>query len=178
MIPLYILGILLRFGPQHGYQIRKLIEQELKGFTQIKLSNVYYHLDKMESSGILAAIREKQEARPEKTVYYVEKTGASQFKQLLTKTLDISYQLVFDIDAALYFSEYIKVSELEESLNQYIIDLKQSITELDEHRSTILNTVSTDRKLTTNLIFNHHRMHYETELRWAEESLKQMESNR
>lgn len=174
MIPLYILGILLRFGPQHGYQIRKLIEQELKGFTQIKLSNVYYHLDKMESSGILAAIRQKQETRPEKTVYYVEKAGASQFKQLLTKTLDISYKVVFDVDAALYFSEYLKTSELEESLNQYRSDLKQSLIELNEHRAIILNAVPADRKLTTNLIFNHHRMHYETELCWAEESLKQL----
>ena len=35
MIPLYILGLLLRFGPQHGYQIKKLLEEQLEDFTQI-----------------------------------------------------------------------------------------------------------------------------------------------
>ena len=30
MIPLYILGLLLRFGPQHGYQIKKLLEEQLE----------------------------------------------------------------------------------------------------------------------------------------------------
>ena len=45
MIPLYILGLLLRFGPQHGYQIKKLLEEQLEDFTQIKLPTVYYHLE-------------------------------------------------------------------------------------------------------------------------------------
>ena len=31
MIPLYILGLLLRFGPQHGYQIKKLLEYKQSG---------------------------------------------------------------------------------------------------------------------------------------------------
>ena len=37
MIPLYILGFLLRYGPQHGYQIKKLISEQMADFTSIKL---------------------------------------------------------------------------------------------------------------------------------------------
>ena len=53
MIPLYILGLLLRFGPQHGYQIKKLLEDQLGDFTQIKLPTVNYHLEKMEAADII-----------------------------------------------------------------------------------------------------------------------------
>ncbi len=68
MIPLYILGLLLRLGPQRGYQIKKLMEEQLEDFTQIKLPMVYYHLEKMEIAGLVTAHRDKQGACPEKTV--------------------------------------------------------------------------------------------------------------
>ena len=66
MIPLYILGLLLRFGPQHGYQIKKLLEEQLEDFTQIKLPTVYYHLEKMEAAGLIEAHRDRQEPDPKK----------------------------------------------------------------------------------------------------------------
>lgn len=77
MIPLYILGLLLRFGPQHGYQIKKLLEEQLEDFTQIKLPTVYYHLEKMEAAGLIEAHRYRQGARPEKTVYRVSDAGTA-----------------------------------------------------------------------------------------------------
>ena len=64
MIPLYILGLLLRFGPQHGYQIKKLLEEQLEDFTQIKLPTVYYHLEKMEAAGLIEAGREPDPKKP------------------------------------------------------------------------------------------------------------------
>jgi DNA-binding PadR family transcriptional regulator len=59
MIPFYILGLLQRFGPQHGYQLKKIIGEQLSDFTQIKLPTIYYHLEKMEADGLLAANSEK-----------------------------------------------------------------------------------------------------------------------
>jgi len=50
-----ILGLLQRFGPQHGYYIKKLISEELADFTQIKLPTIYYHLEKMNADGLLFA---------------------------------------------------------------------------------------------------------------------------
>jgi DNA-binding PadR family transcriptional regulator len=66
MIPLYILGLLQRFGPQHGYQIKKIIAEQLSDFTQIKLPTIYYHLEKMEADALLTASCEKAGSRPEK----------------------------------------------------------------------------------------------------------------
>ena len=69
MILIYILGLLIRFGPQHGYQLKKTIAGQLADFTQIKLPNIYYHLEKMQMEGLVSASTEKDTGRPEKTVY-------------------------------------------------------------------------------------------------------------
>ena len=98
MIPLYILGLLLRFGPQHGYQIKKLLEEQLEDFTQIKLPTVYYHLEKMEAAGLIEAHRDRQGARPEKTVYRVSDAGTGRFNELLAETLNMQYRPTFDSD--------------------------------------------------------------------------------
>jgi len=82
-IPLYILGLLMRFGPQHGYRIRKIIGEELADFTGIKLSVIYYHLEKMEREGLLHGIREKISGRPEKTRYSVTQAGRAAFRRIL-----------------------------------------------------------------------------------------------
>ena len=89
MIPLYILGLLLRFGPQHGYQIKKLLAEQLEDFTQIKLPTIYYHLEKMEEAGLIISQNAKEGTRPEKKVYHVSESGCKRFRELLYRTLDI-----------------------------------------------------------------------------------------
>ncbi|KNZ40887.1 PadR family transcriptional regulator [Acetobacterium bakii] len=171
MIPLYILGLLLRFGPQHGYQIKKLIEEQLEDFTQIKLPTVYYHLEKMEAAGLILANRDKQGARPEKTVYQVSNTGEDKFKELLHQSLQINYRPIFDIDGTFYFSDSLDHSDLLDSLNQHIVNLEKTLDVLIIHCNETLAHIPEDYKTTANIIFKHHILHYQAELSWAEESL-------
>ena len=79
MIPLYILGMLLRYGPQHGYQIKKMLMEQMADFTDIKLPTIYYHLDKMEAAGLITARNVKEGVRPEKRVYHVSDQGNRHF---------------------------------------------------------------------------------------------------
>ncbi len=180
MIPLYILGLLLRFGPQHGYQIKKLLEEQLEDFTQIKLPTVYYHLEKMESAGLLTAHSDKQGARPEKTVYQISDTGMDHFKELLYQTLKIEYRPTFDIDGAFYFSESLESGALTESLSKHIANLQRILTGLDVHQSETNAHIPEEYKLFADIIFQHHILHYKAELDWAEQSLnslKEAETN-
>ncbi|WP_206458306.1 PadR family transcriptional regulator [Anaerovorax sp. IOR16] len=171
MIPLYILGLLLRFGPQHGYQIKKLMEEQLEDFTQIKLPTVYYHLEKMELAGLITANRDKQGARPEKTVYQISNTGADKFKELLHQTLQIKYRPSFDIDGTFYFSDSLDSSVLIDSLSRHISSLKKTLNKLEIHRKETIAHIPEDYKTSANIIFEHHILHYKAELTWAEESL-------
>lgn len=180
MIPLYILGLLLRFGPQHGYQIKKLIEEQLEDFTQIKLPTVYYHLEKMEASELITSTSEKQGERPEKTVYQVSETGADRFKELLLQSLQIKYRPTFDIDGTFYFSDSLDHTALVNSLETHIIAMKKTLEKLEFHQKETMEHMPEPYKISTNIIFEHHIMHYKAELAWAEQSLgtlKEVESH-
>lgn len=179
MIPLYILGLLLRFGPQHGYQIKKLLEEQLEDFTQIKLPAVYYHLEKMEAAGLIEAHRDRQGARPEKTVYRVSNAGSSRFKELLAETLNIQYRPTFDSDAAFYFSDHLDNNILLNSLSSHTARLKKSLDIIKRHRDETMAAIPEPLKTPACIIFEHHIFHVQAELAWAEQSihmLKEAES--
>lgn len=177
MIPLYILGLLLRFGPQHGYQIKKLLEEQLEDFTQIKLPTVYYHLEKMEAAGLVAAHRDKQGTRPEKTVYQVSDTGADKFRELLQQSLQIEYRPTFDIDGTLYFSDALESGELTDSLSRHAANLRQILSRLEAHREETLKYIPEEYRTSAELIFQHHIQHYKAELIWAEQSLNRLKED-
>lgn len=180
MIPLYILGLLLRFGPRHGYQIKKLLKEQLEDFTQIKLPAVYYHLEKMEAEGLITAHCDKEGARPEKVVYQVSDTGADKFKELLVQSLQIEYRPTFDIDGTFYFSDALENNALTESLSRHITTLKQIIAKLELHREETVKHIPGQYKISADIIFRHHLAHYKAELAWAEQSynsLKEAEKN-
>ncbi|MGL5435983.1 MAG: PadR family transcriptional regulator [Lachnospiraceae bacterium] len=171
MIPLYILGLLLRYGPQHGYQIKKLLGEQLEDFTQIKLPTVYYHLEKLEVSGLISAYSDKEGARPEKKVYCISEAGSDKFKELLMQTLQIKYRPTFDVDATFYFSDSLDINELTESLAQHTGNLKKTLDYLEIHRNETMEYIPEDFDIPTRIIFEHHILHYKAELAWAEQSL-------
>lgn len=176
MIPLYILGILQRFGPQHGYQIKKIIAEQLSDFTQIKLPTIYYHLEKMELHGLLKAISEKSGSRPEKTVYSVTDKGVAAFKKMLNDLLKFDYRPTFSSDGVFYFSDYLETENIAGQLKSYTEKLQKIIKHIESHREETMQFVPDDMKTTAGIIFSHHLKHYHAELDWAIESLDYMES--
>lgn len=170
MVPLYILGLLQRFGPQHGYQIKKTIAEQLSDFTQIKLPTIYYHLDKMETDGLLSASSEKPGSRPEKTVYAITDKGIKAFHDMLAELLEFEYRPVFPSDGVFYFSDYLDTADIAEYLKIYSQRLQEIIGSIQKHKSETLLFVPVEMKTMVNIIFSHHERHYQAELDWAAES--------
>ena len=158
MIPLYILGLLLRFGPQHGYQIKKLLEEQLEDFTQIKLPTVYYHLEKMEAAGLIEAHRDRQGARPEKTVYRVSDAGTGRFNELLAETLN-----------------HLDSTTLLNSLSSHAAHLKKALETIRHHREETMAAIPEQLRIPAGIIFEHHILHFQAELEWAEQSIRKFE---
>jgi len=171
MIPLYILGLLQRYGPQHGYQIKKIIAEQLSDFTQIKLPTIYYHLEKMQSDGLLNASNEKADNRPEKTIYTITEKGIANFIYKLKSSLTLEYRPTFPSDAIFYFSDHLEISEISSHLTAYIQKLKVIIATIQNHRIDTLRFVPKESQKMVFIIFDHHERHYQSELAWAIESL-------
>ncbi|MDP4093922.1 MAG: PadR family transcriptional regulator [Bacillota bacterium] len=171
MIPLYILGLLQRYGPQHGYKIKKIISEQLSDFTQIKLPTIYYHLEKMAADGTLSSSNEKDGSRPEKTIYYITEKGIEAFQNMLKDLLVFDYHPSFPSDGVFYFSDYLEVSDITVHLDTYIKKLNKIITSIQNHKNETLLFVPDEMKTMVNIIFSHHERHYQAELDWASESL-------
>ncbi|HDD35579.1 MAG TPA: PadR family transcriptional regulator, partial [Candidatus Desulfofervidus auxilii] len=44
---------LLKEGEKHGYEIKKIIEDEIKPLTNVTLTSIYYTLEKLAKKGYL-----------------------------------------------------------------------------------------------------------------------------
>lgn len=172
MIPLYILGMLLRYGPQHGYQIRKALAEQMADFTDIKLPTIYYHLEKMEAAGLITAQSVKEGVRPEKRVYQISGLGKERFDKLLLQTLDIHYRPAFEVDAALFFSDHMEISAFLEAMKKHAANLRRSLVHINEHREQVLPCLPEEMRGSAELIFVHHDLHFQAELAWAEQAIK------
>jgi len=171
MIPLYILGLLQRYGPQHGYQIRKIISEQLADFTQIKLPTIYYHLEKMAENGLLSAECEKTGSRPEKTVYSVTEKGRQKFTALLEEQLSLEYHPLFSSDSVFYFSEYLDRGHASAHLTDYCTQLDNTIQAVEKHRTESMALIPEAYRPAADIIFSHHLAHYRAEHEWAQEAL-------
>jgi DNA-binding PadR family transcriptional regulator len=177
LIPLYILGLLIRVGPQHGYQIKKIFEEQLSDFTQIKLSNIYYHLEKMEKEGLLVASVEKNSIRKEKTIYSITDQGQSSFYQFLNEFLEFEYQPVFASDAVFYFSSQIERRVILESLKRHIEHMRVRLGIISKHRMEGQQFLPEEAQEMALIIFSHHEQHYQAELDWAQQTMARLESH-
>lgn len=178
MVPLYILGLLQRYGPQHGYQLKKTISEELEDFTQIKLPTIYYHLEKMSAQGLIAGSSEKDGARPEKTIYSITESGQKAFAAELREQLSAQYRPVFSSDALFYFSDHLPGEEIVQSLQRQRALLRQSLDTIDRHKHQTLAFIPEDAKPMVNIIFAHHEYHFHAELDWVEYALMQMKGEK
>jgi DNA-binding PadR family transcriptional regulator len=174
MIPLYVLGLLMRYGPMHGYQLKKTISEELEDFTQIKLPSIYYHLEGMEKSGLLSANSEKSENRPEKTVYTITEKGRQAFRRLLEKLLNTRYRPVFDHDAIFYFANELPPATLAQSLEEQHENLRASLKTVEKHRNETIPLVPASDRPMVEIIFSHHEHHLRAELDWVEETQRML----
>lgn len=172
MIPLYVLGLLQRYGPQHGYQLKKTISEELADFTQIKLPSIYYHLEGMAKNGLLSASSEKTDNRPEKTVYAITPKGQKAFEGLLAKLLNTHYRPTFDNDAIFYFSNDLPQEEIVQSLKTERQNLRVGLETIERHQKETMQFVPDDARSMVEIIFSHHVHHMQAELNWIDQSLE------
>ncbi|MBN1116124.1 MAG: PadR family transcriptional regulator [Bacteroidales bacterium] len=175
-IPMYILGILKRYGPQHGYQIKKIFSEQISDFTQIKLPVIYYHLEKMKSKGLLSSTIDSDKA--EKTIYSITNKGKKEFIAHLESTCSFKYKPEFLNDAVFFFMDSLNKNKIGVDLEQYIEKLKKDIQTLKEHKSFTVCHLSGDAKNMSEHIFNHHEYHYNAELQWAKEVLFKFRLNK
>jgi len=103
---LLLLG-LLKDGPKHGYEIKRVIEGEMFPFIALKVKSIYYPLKQMEQQGLLKKTIGTDARGPEKYMYRLTKKGEVTFQQRITESFLSVERPYFNIDLCLYFLRYI-----------------------------------------------------------------------
>lgn len=174
-VPLYILGFLIKHGPQHGYKLKQIIAEEVSEFANIKQPTIYYHLDRMEKNGFVTSKSEQEGNRPERSVYKITRRGRLEFSKHLEKVLKSDYSPEFLIDAVLYFFESLEKEKAIEVLQKKEKRLDATISELLLNSTEILLMLEGNQASITRSIFNHKLYHYQIELKWIRETIKSLE---
>ncbi len=104
---LIILGI-LKEGPKHGYEIKKIIKKELEIFASLENKSIYYPLKIMERGGAIKKNTTKEKGRLERQVYSLTARGNKEFLKLAMEALLSQKRPFIDIDIPLYFLPYLE----------------------------------------------------------------------
>jgi len=128
---------LLKDGPKHGYEIKRLIEGELFSFVGLKIKSIYYPLKKMEKVGLIKKDVGREGKYPEKFVYSLTAKGDKIFDHLITDSFSSIERPYFNIDLSLYFLQYVDKKIAKRQLRGRILFLKRIRREVRALRKSV-----------------------------------------
>jgi len=121
---------LLKDGPKHGYEIKRLIDEELFPFVGLKIKSIYYPLKKMEKLGLIKKDVGREGKWPEKYTYSLTAKGDKIFDHLVTDSFLSIERPYFSIDLALYFLQYVDQKIAKRQLRGRVLFLRRIRREL------------------------------------------------
>ena len=103
-IEMALLGF-LRDGPKHGYQIFQSVSDKtgLKMVWQLKQSQLYALLGKLEKDGDITSVLQQQEAHPPRRIYTITSTGRKAYLGWLTSPVLLPRNIRQEFLAKLFF---------------------------------------------------------------------------
>jgi len=131
---------LLKDGPKHGYEIKRLIDEELFPFVGLKIKSIYYPLKKMEKLGLIKKDVGREGKWPEKYTYSLTSKGGKIFDHLVTDSFLSIERPYFNIDLALYFLQYVDQKIAKRQLRGRVLFLRRIRRELQEVKTGMKKT--------------------------------------
>ena len=127
---LLFLGLLME-GPKHGYEIKRLIEDELLPFIGLNIKSIYYPLKKMEKLGLIHKDIGREGKWPEKFIYSITTKGEKIFHHLVNESFLSIERPYFNVDLALYFLPYVEKKIAQRRLRARVIFLNRIKRDLE-----------------------------------------------
>lgn len=124
-----LLSVLMS-GPATGYDIKKILEQEVSKIVDVTISNIYPALNELAGEGLVTFERIEQESRPNKKVYEITEAGRAVCIEALM-TQDAKQSLRSDFMFILSFAPFLPRARLAELLEQRLADTAETSASLD-----------------------------------------------
>jgi DNA-binding PadR family transcriptional regulator len=164
-LELILLG-LLKGGPKHGYELKKIIEEEIKPLTNVTLTSLYYTLDKLTKKGYLNCELKRKGHRPEKRVYALAPKGELFLNKLLVRNFLSLERPFFNLDLVLFFLDRIpSPSHVKKLIEKRISCLNEIIIWTEETKQRLLADKQPEHKV---IIPEHLKKLIEVEIQFTQ----------
>ncbi|MDR3577780.1 MAG: PadR family transcriptional regulator [Anaerolineaceae bacterium] len=172
-VRMVILGLLTE-RQLYGYEIKQIIEEHMGDWTSIAFGSIYFALDKLAEEGFVDKVATEQAgSRPSRSVYKVTNAGKDEFLRLLRESWQSIEHEYFEIDVCLFFLERLSRSEVKGYLRTRLNKLERILGELETHETKQFK--NPDVPAQARAIFEHSKMHIQSEVNWTRELLNNME---
>ena len=161
---LLILG-LLKGGPKHGYEIKRLIKEVIQTFTYLDVESIYYPLRVMEKKGYITKEISRPGRRPEKYTYHISSKGNARFNELINKNFLSIKRPFFNIDLSLYFLPYVSGKIARRQLSARLSLLKRIDAGLEKVTKELTQTKAASHLLA---ILRHNLDLIQAEIKFTE----------
>lgn len=161
---------LLRRGPLHGYELKRIIEREMGDWADIAFGSIYFALEKLSAEGFVTGqLRDGEGHRPSRIEYTITGSGREEYLRLLRGIWLDNAHRTDPLDIAIAFIRDLPAAEVRGYLEGRLAGLEKAISELEAHeKETMLNAHVPPE---SRFIFSHARHQLVAERDWAREVL-------
>lgn len=124
-----LLSVLI-MGPATGYDIKKVLEQEVSRVVDVTISNIYPALNELAAEGLVTYEKVEQENRPNKKVYAITAKGRDACLHTLM-TVNARHKLRSEFMFILSFAPYLPRRRVKDLLDERLADLDEMHASLD-----------------------------------------------
>jgi DNA-binding PadR family transcriptional regulator len=160
--------------PQHGYQVEQVIEErEMRQWTELGFSSIYYLLNKLETEGSIESVLEKSSGRgPARKVYSITKAGWQTYQRGILTALSEPPQ-----PESMFLLGLSNLPAVPQG--DALTALKQYSNRLDERREHLQVRMETGREAVpfhVKAMFDFSLTMIQAELSWLEMFIDQLEA--
>ncbi|HNY16886.1 MAG TPA: PadR family transcriptional regulator [Treponemataceae bacterium] len=164
-----ILGILQR-GPLHGYDLKRIIGQEMGDWTDIAFGSIYFALDGLAKDGFVTGeTMESAERRPSRIVYTITESGRAEYLRLLREIWQSDAREHSPLDIGIAFLHDLPRDEVKGYLAARVVGMEKGLKYLRAHEAETMAQPEVPSE--SRFIFSHARFRMEAEISWAREVL-------
>ena len=135
MTRLVLLGLLDRYGPAHGYQLRQQMEQaRMNDWVDILYGSIYAALPRMSGEGLVEVVgTSRVGGLPERTAYQITDAGRGELRRLLVEAWTAPSHAAQPVDVALFFLWSLPVEEVDGLLADRLSALDHGLKRVKEN---------------------------------------------
>ena len=122
----------------HGYELKKKIEHEMKGWADIKFGSIYFALRSLQSEKLVKKVRsEKNSGKPSRTIYRITKAGRMELRRHLSEILVHPKRIYNPYLIGVFFGKHLEPDEFLGYLKKHLTEIEQTLSMLKDLRNTL-----------------------------------------